>query len=156
GGFPFGRADADGFVGESPAAWDLRDRLAFIGPQAGHVLLVGESGVGKELAARALHARSRRSRRPLVSRNAATLPEALIDAELFGHARDYPNAGMPERAGLVGEADGGTLFLDEIGELPEARQAHLLRLLDGGEYQRLGDPRVRRADVRFIAATNRA
>jgi hypothetical protein len=80
---------------------------------------------------------------------------APYDAELFGHARNYPNAGMPERAGLVGEADTGTLFLDEIGELPEALQAHLLRLMDAGEYQRLGEPRSRRADVRIIAATNR-
>src|SRR5262249_25411340 len=80
----------------------------------------------------------------------------LVDAELFGTARNYPNAGSPERPGLVGQADGSTLFLDEIGELPPPLQAHLLRLLDhGGEYQRLGEPQSRTADLRVVAATNR-
>ncbi|MEZ4470608.1 MAG: sigma 54-interacting transcriptional regulator [bacterium] len=152
---PWGEADADGIVGESPAAWALRDQLAFIGPRVGHVLVLGRSGTGKELAARALHRASPRAGGPFVARNAATLPESLVDAELFGHTRNYPNAGMPERPGLVGEADGGTLFLDEIGELPAALQAHLLRLMDGGEYQRLGEARTRRADLRLVAATNR-
>src|SRR5207244_827185 len=81
----------------------------------------------------------------LLARNAATFPEALVDAELFGNVRDYPNPGMPERPGLIGASDGGILFLDEIGELPHALQAHLLRVLDGGEYQRLGESRSRRA-----------
>lgn len=153
----FGRADRFGLVGESPAVWRLRDELAFVAPRQPHVLLLGPSGSGKELAARALHAMSPRRSRPLVSRNAATLPAGLVDAELFGHVRDYPNPGMPERAGLIGAADGGTLFLDEVGELPEALQAHLLRVLDaGGEYSRLGEARVRRADLRLIAATNRS
>jgi two-component system nitrogen regulation response regulator GlnG/two-component system response regulator HydG len=152
---PFGEPDDDGIVGESPAAWNIRHQIGFVAPLAGHVLIVGGSGTGKELVARAIHGRSQRSRRPLVSRNAATLPETLIDSELFGNMRGYPNPGMPERPGLVGQADGSTLFLDEIGELPEAAQAHLLRLLDAGEYQRLGDARARKADVRVIAATNR-
>jgi len=152
---PWGGADADGIVGESPAAWALRDQLGFVGPRAGHVLVLGRSGTGKELAARALHRASPRTRGPFVARNAATIPEGLMDAELFGHVRGYPNAGMPERPGLVGEADGGTLFLDEIGELPPALQAHLLRLMDGGEYQRLGEARTRTADLRVVAATNR-
>ena len=152
---PFGEADADGLVGESPAAWAIRNQIGFVAPLAGHVLIVGGSGTGKELIARAIHSRSARSRRALVSRNAATLPDTLIDSELFGNMRGYPNPGMPERPGLVGQADGSTLFLDEIGELPEAAQAHLLRLLDAGEYQRLGDARARTADVRVIAATNR-
>jgi transcriptional regulator with GAF, ATPase, and Fis domain len=152
---PFGEPDDDGIVGESPAAWEIRHQIGFVAPLAGHVLIVGSSGTGKELVARAIHGRSQRSRRPLVSRNAATLPETLIDSELFGNMRGYPNPGMPERPGLVGQADGSTLFLDEIGELPEAAQAHLLRLLDGGEYQRLGDARARKADVRVLAATNR-
>ncbi len=78
-----------------------------------------------------------------------------MDAELFGHAKNYPNQGSPERRGLVGEADGGTLFLDEFAELPASLQAHLLRVLDDGEYHRLGDARARRADLRLIAATNR-
>jgi two-component system nitrogen regulation response regulator GlnG/two-component system response regulator HydG len=92
-----------------------------------------------------------------VARNAATMPEALIDAELFGNVKNYPNPGMPERAGLVGEADGSTLFLDEIGDLPEKCQVHLLRVLDdGGEYQRLGEATSRRSSFRLVAATNRA
>jgi two-component system nitrogen regulation response regulator GlnG/two-component system response regulator HydG len=92
-----------------------------------------------------------------VARNAATFPAGLIDAELFGNAKNYPNPGTAERDGLIGEADGTTLFLDEIGELPATLQAHLLRILDHkGEYQRLGESRVRCADLRVVAATNRA
>lgn len=155
-GHAFGRADRFGLVGESPALWRLRDELAFVAPRQPHVLLLGPSGSGKELAARALHAMSARRDRPWVSRNAATLPAGLVDAELFGNVRDYPNPGMAERPGLVGAAHRGTLFLDEVGELPEALQAHLLRVLDGGgEYTRLGESRTRRADLRLIAATNR-
>jgi len=151
----FGEADRFGFVGESPAAWRLRDTLAFVARREGHVLVTGESGAGKELAARMLHGLSARAQRPWVARNAATFPEGLVDAELFGNVRDYPNPGMRERPGMVGEAHGTTLFLDEIGELPHTLQAHLLRVLDAGEYRRLGEDRVRSADLRFIAATNR-
>jgi two-component system nitrogen regulation response regulator GlnG/two-component system response regulator HydG len=154
--FPFARADPFGIVGESPAAWKLRESIRFAASVDEHALVRGESGTGKELAVRAIHALSARSGRPLVARNAATVPEGIIDAELFGNLKNYPNPGVPERAGLIGEADGSTLFLDEIGELPIQLQAHLLRVLDhGGEYQRLGDPKTRRADLRLIAATNR-
>lgn len=152
----FGTADRHGLVGESSACWALREQLAFLGRRKGHVLLLGESGVGKELCAQALHAHSERSAREIVSRNAATLPEGLVDAELFGNIANYPNPGMPLRPGLIGEADGSSLLLDEIGELPMSLQAHMLRLLDNGEYQRLGDAKSRRADVRVMAATNRA
>ncbi len=155
-GFPFGAADPSGIVGESPAIWELRDALAFAAQSGQHVLVHGESGTGKELAARAIHALSSRHRGPFVARNAATLPEGLVDAELFGNVRGYPHPSSPERPGLIGEADGGTLFLDEIGELRHDLQAHLLRVLDrGGEYQRLGDARARRSDLRLVAATNR-
>jgi len=153
--FPFAQADAHGIVGESPAVWELRRRIAFVGPRPGHVLVRGESGTGKELVAQALHAASNRSKRKLVARNAATIPKGLVDAELFGNLKNYPNPGMTERPGLVGEADGSTLFLDEIGEIDSACQASLLRVLDGGEYQRLGESQSRRADLRFVAATNR-
>jgi two-component system nitrogen regulation response regulator GlnG/two-component system response regulator HydG len=153
---PFGEADPYGVVGESLAAWALRDEIAFTGPRLGHVLVSGPSGAGKELVARAIHARSRRAGKRLVARNAATIPPGLVDAELFGNIANYPNPGMPERPGLVGEADGGTLLLDEIGEMPLEAQAHLLRTLDaGGEYQRLGDAKPRTSDLRLIAATNR-
>ncbi|MEQ1500703.1 MAG: sigma 54-interacting transcriptional regulator [Myxococcota bacterium] len=152
---PFGGPDADGIVGESEAAWELRARLGFVGRSTEPVLVCGESGTGKELAAAAIHRRSARAAGPFVARNAATLPEGLVDAELFGNARNYPNPGLPERPGLIGAADGGTLFLDELGEMPVALQAHLLRVLDRGDYQRLGEARARRADLRFVAATNR-
>lgn len=155
-GFAFGTPDPFGVVGESPAAWRLREALAFAAESKQHVLVQGPSGSGKELAARAIHGLSPRAQRPLVARNAATFPEGLVDAELFGNAKNYPNAGSAERAGLVGEADGSFLFLDEIGELAPAMQAHLLRVLDsGGEYQRLGESKSRRSDFRLIAATNR-
>jgi two-component system nitrogen regulation response regulator GlnG/two-component system response regulator HydG len=151
--FPFGAADPHGIVGESPAAWALRDALAFAAKASSHVLLLGASGAGKELAARALHALSARRAGPFVARNASTFPEGLIDAELFGTAKGYPNAGSIERRGLIAEADGGALFLDEISELPTALQVHLLRVLDkGGEYHRLGETRARRASFRLIAA----
>jgi transcriptional regulator with AAA-type ATPase domain len=154
--FPFGEADEHGIVGESGAAWALREAAAFAGANQGHVLVVGATGTGKELAARAIHALSPRKARSFVARNAATLPAGILDAELFGNVKNYPNAGMPERHGLVGEADGGTLFLDEIGEMSSELQAHLLRLLDEGEYQRLGESKARRVDLRVVAATNRA
>ncbi|HNS98848.1 MAG TPA: sigma 54-interacting transcriptional regulator [Polyangiaceae bacterium] len=152
----FGAADPYGIVGESPVIWTLREQLAFAAVANQHVLLLGESGSGKELGALAIHALSSRASKAMISRNAATLPSGIIDAELFGNVRDYPNPGMRERPGIIGEADGSTLFLDEIGELPHDLQAHLLRVLDaGGEYQRLGDARPRRAHLRIVAATNR-
>jgi DNA-binding NtrC family response regulator len=152
----FAAADEFGMVGESAAAWELRRNLAFCAGRDDHVLLTGPSGTGKELAAHAIHALSRRGSARLVARNAATFPDGIIDAELFGNARDYPNPGMPERPGLIGAADGSTLFLDEIGELSHGLQAHLLRVLEGGDYHRLGETRTRRADLRVITATNRA
>ena len=155
--FAYGRPDPFGIVGESDVVWKLREQLAFAASTDRHVLVLGESGVGKELAARAVHGMSDRRDKTFVARNAATMPESLIDAELFGNVKNYPNPGMPERPGLVGEADGSTLFLDEIGDLPEKCQVHLLRVLDGGgEYQRLGEARTRTSTFRLVAATNRA
>jgi transcriptional regulator with AAA-type ATPase domain len=153
--FAFGAPDAFGIVGESPRAWQLRDEIRFAARRRQHMLILGPSGSGKELAARAAHGQSERCAGPFVSRNAATLPAGIIDAELFGTVKNYPNAGTPERAGLVGAANGGTLFLDELPELAETLQAHLLRLLDSGEYQRLGDNRVRHVDLRVFGASNR-
>ncbi len=153
---PFGHADCHGIVGESAACWKLREQIAFCAARAAHVLITGESGTGKELVAQAIHQNSPRSHKKMVSRNAATIPSGLIDAELFGNVANYPNAGMPERLGLIGEAHGSTLLLDEIGELRHDLQAHLLRVMDGGDYQRLGEARKRTSDIRFIAATNRS
>ena len=149
----FGEPDRHGIVGESPSVWDLRQGIEAIGERSGHVLILGASGTGKELIARAVHAEGK-PRGAFVARNAGTLPESLLDAELFGNLKGYPNPGMPERAGLIGAAHAGSLFLDEIAELPIAAQTHLLRVLDEGEYQRLGDTTPRRSMFRLIAATN--
>ena len=152
----FGVADADGIVGESAPIWALREEIAFAGASPAHVLILGESGTGKELVAHAVHRASPRAAKKLLARSAVSFPETLVDAELFGHARDYPNAGMPLREGLLGAASGTSLFLDEIGELPHSLQAHLLRVLDaGGQYHRLGETAARHSDFRLIAATNR-
>jgi DNA-binding NtrC family response regulator len=152
----FGAPDAHGVVGESPAAWRLRDQLAWMAQADEHTLILGASGAGKELCARAIHAQSTRARGPFIARNASTIPHGLIDAELFGNVKGYPNPGMPERPGLIGAADGGTLFLDEIGELPHGLQASLLRVLDdGGEYMNLGGAAAKRSRFRLLGATNR-
>ncbi|MEN0068417.1 MAG: sigma 54-interacting transcriptional regulator [Myxococcota bacterium] len=152
---PFGRPDAQGLVGEGPLAWTLRSRIEFVADRVPHVLVHGASGTGKELVAQAVHAKSGRARGPLISRNAATIPDSLADAELFGNLKNYPNPGMMDRPGLVGQAHRGVLFLDEFGELPIEVQAKLLRVLDSGEYTRLGEAEPRNADLRLIAATNR-
>jgi DNA-binding NtrC family response regulator len=149
----FGEPDRHGIVGESPAAWELRLAITAIGARPGHVLILGASGTGKELIAQAIHSESASSG-ALVARNASTLPESILDAELFGNLKGYPNPGMAERAGLFGAADGGSLFLDEIAELPISAQTHLLRVLDAGEYQRLGATTLCRSAFRLIAATN--
>ena len=153
---PYGQPDLNGMVGESIAMWTLRTRVAAYAALEGeHVLVYGESGAGKERVAAALHSQSPRRRGPYISHNAATFPEGLVDAELFGHERNYPNPGMPARRGLIGEADGGTLFLDEIGDMPRGLQSHLLRVLDAqGEYRPLGG-KVQRSDFRLVAATLR-
>lgn len=153
---PFGRADTWGLVGESPACWELRGEIAGAAAKTFHVLVRGPSGSGKEPVARALHMASSRGRRPLVARNATTIPEGIADAELFGNCRNFPNTGTPERPGLVGEAHGSTLFLDEFADLPHSLQIKLLRVLDEGKYHRLGEEKERRSDFRLIAATNRA
>ena len=152
----FGEGDSGGLVGESPVAWRLREAIARSSETMAHTLVLGPSGSGKELVARALHRLSDRSSGPWVARNAAAIPDGLVSAELFGNRRGYPNPGTPERGGLVGAAHGGVLLLDEIGELSLAAQAALLRVLDtDGEYQRLGESRSRRSDLRVIGATNR-
>lgn len=152
---PFGTPDAQDVVGESSVSWSMRGDMAFAAMSDSHVLIAGDSGTGKELAARAIHRLSTRGNRPFLSRSAATFPAGLVDAELFGNVKNFPNPGMVERRGLIAEADGSTLFLDEIGEMPSELQAHLLRVLDAGEYQRLGETATRRSDFRLVAATNR-
>jgi transcriptional regulator with GAF, ATPase, and Fis domain len=119
------------------------------------VLVMGESGTGKELIARAIHNISLRSRKPLVKVNCAALPANLIESELFGHEKGAFTGALERRIGRFELADGGTIFLDEIGELPVELQAKLLRVLQEGEFERLGNPRTLKVNVRVIAATNR-
>jgi len=149
-------ADADGEITAHSAA--MRQLLKESHVVAGSdlpVLLLGETGVGKELFARRLHRLSPRREHPLVQVNCAALPDTLAESELFGHVRGAFSGATGERAGRVEAAQGGTLFLDEVGELPLPLQAKLLRTLQNGEIQRLGSDRPRKVDVRIIAATNR-
>ena len=142
-------------LGSSPVLRELLDELGVVADSDLPVLLQGETGVGKELFARWLHAHSPRSRKPLVYVNCAALPETLAESELFGHVKGAFSGAAQDRPGRFEAANGGTLFLDEIGELPLSIQAKLLRALQNGEIQRLGADRPRHVDVRVIAATNR-
>ena len=142
-------------IGQSSIIRQLLDELAVVADSELPVLLTGETGVGKELFARHLHQHSRRRRRPLIQVNCAALPESLAESELFGHVKGAFSGAGNARAGRFEAADGGTLFLDEVGELPLSIQAKLLRTLQNGEIQRLGEDEPRHVDVRVIAATNR-
>ena len=129
----------------------LMERIA---PSDAHVLITGEHGTGKEVVARWLHAASRRVGRPFVAVNAGGVSEGVFESELFGHVRGAFTDAKADRAGCFELAEGGTLFLDEIANMPISQQAKLLRVLQTGEYHPVGSSRVRRADVRFLAATN--
>jgi anaerobic nitric oxide reductase transcription regulator len=142
-------------LGRSEAIRTLLHELQVVAESELPVLLLGETGVGKELFARWLHRHSPRRDRPLVHVNCAALPESLAESELFGHAKGAFSGATSERPGRFEAANGGTLFLDEVGELPLSVQAKLLRTLQNGEIQRLGTDQPRRVDVRIIAATNR-
>jgi anaerobic nitric oxide reductase transcription regulator len=131
------------------------EEIALVAGSDLSVLISGETGVGKELVAQAIHAASPRARKPLISLNCAALPDTLVESELFGHVRGAFSGAVSERHGKFELADGGTLFLDEVGELPLAVQAKLLRVLQSGQLQRVGSDREHRVDVRVIAATNR-
>jgi anaerobic nitric oxide reductase transcription regulator len=149
------RTEAPELIGQSPAHRRLKEEIATVGDSDLTVLVTGETGVGKELVAQALHRASPRAGRPLISLNCAALPESLVESELFGHVRGAFSGAVAERRGKFELADGGTLFLDEVGELSLAVQAKLLRVLQNGQLQRLGSDREHRVDVRVIAATNR-
>jgi DNA-binding NtrC family response regulator len=150
----FGEADRHGLVGESPAAWALRESIAFAASAGRHVLLHGPTGTGKELAAPAIHALSPRSGGPFVTANAADFSSELVASLLFGNPRGYPNPSMPERPGFFGQARHGTLLLDEIGEIPPAMQAPLLRALQSG-YNRVGEAASRPTECVVLLSTNR-
>ncbi|MDW5442303.1 nitric oxide reductase transcriptional regulator NorR [Polaromonas sp. SM01] len=142
-------------IGQSAAHRRLLEEIAIVGNSELTVLITGETGVGKELVAQALHAASPRASRPLISINCAALPETLVESELFGHVRGAFSGAVVDRRGKFELADGGTLFLDEVGELSLTVQAKLLRVLQNGQLQRLGSDREHQVDVRVIAATNR-
>jgi anaerobic nitric oxide reductase transcription regulator len=142
-------------VGDSAAARALREEIALVGPGDTTVLIVGETGSGKELVARALHAASARRDRPLIRFDAAGVAPSLVESELYGHGKGAFTGAAAARPGKFEVADGGTLFLDEIGELPLDVQPRLLRALQEREVERVGEDRVRRVDVRVISATNR-
>ncbi|MCK6546679.1 nitric oxide reductase transcriptional regulator NorR [Myxococcota bacterium] len=141
--------------GVSPEMDQLRREIGLVAEADVTVLITGETGVGKELVARAIHARSRRKSEVMLYVNCAALPESVAESELFGHVRGAFTGAAQERPGKFEVADGGTLFLDEIGELAPSVQAKLLRALQEGEIQRVGADRPRRVDVRILAATNR-
>ena len=149
------RPAAQEILGQSAAIGELLGELGVVADSELPVLLLGETGVGKELFAHWLHQHSRRRDKPLVHVNCAALPESLAESELFGHVKGAFSGAASERAGRFEAANGGTLFLDEVGELPLAVQAKLLRALQNGEIQRLGADKPRTVDVRIIAATNR-
>jgi formate hydrogenlyase transcriptional activator len=142
-------------IGESDTIRAIFHQVEQVAPTDATILILGETGTGKELIARTVHRSSARSHRPLVKVNCATLPSALIESELFGHERGAFTGAVKRKIGRFEVADGGTIFLDEIGDLPLDLQAKLLRVLQDGEFERLGSLETQRVDVRVIAATNR-
>ncbi len=142
-------------VGVSPALAAVTRQIELVAATDSAVLILGESGTGKEVVARELYRRSRRADRPLIKVNCAAIPRELYESEFFGHAKGAFTGALRDRAGRFELADRGTLFLDEIGEIPLDLQAKLLRVLQEGELERIGEERIRRVDVRIIAATNR-
>lgn len=144
-----------GFIGRSHALQRTVQQIDLVAPTDANVLVQGESGTGKELVARELHQRSSRKSRPLIKVNCASVPKELFASEFFGHVKGAFTGAHAAREGKFGAANGGTLFLDEVGEIPLELQAQLLRVLQEGEYERVGEEKVRKVDVRIIAATNR-
>jgi DNA-binding NtrC family response regulator len=144
----------DALIGDSAPMRQVKELIRRAAPVPGTVLITGDTGTGKELAARAIHAGSARAERPFVALNCAALTESLLENELFGHGKGAFTGADIARAGLIEHASGGTLFLDEIGTMSKGLQAKLLRVLEAGELRRIGENDSRRVDVRFVAATN--
>jgi len=142
-------------VGDAACMLEVSRRIRLVAPRSTPVLIEGPTGSGKELVAEAIHRLSSRSRKPFVALNCAAIPEALLEAELFGHTRGAFTGAVQGRVGRIEAANGGTLFLDEIGEMPLALQAKLLRFVECGELQRVGDNETVKVDVRVVAATHR-
>jgi formate hydrogenlyase transcriptional activator len=146
---------ASGMVGDSAAMRGVLDRVARVAPTGATVLVTGETGTGKELIARAIHAASPRAKRPFVRVNCGALAEGLVASELFGHERGSFTGALERRKGRFELASGGTIFLDEIGELSPALQVALLRVLQEGEFERVGGTETLKSDARVVVATNR-
>ncbi|MBP7778063.1 MAG: sigma-54-dependent Fis family transcriptional regulator [Acidobacteria bacterium] len=148
---------ADGrspLLAESPAMRPVLDVIARVGPSDANVLVSGENGTGKSLVAQALHAVSPRATRPMVTVNAGGMAEGVFESELFGHVRGAFTDAKTDRVGRFELADGSTLFLDEIANVPSSQQAKLLRVIETGEFERVGSSRTRKVDVRIVSATN--
>ena len=148
-------ASPDGIVSHSSALHDALDRIDRVAPTNATVMITGETGTGKELVARAIHRRSHRANHPLVAMNVGAIPESLVSSELFGHEHGAFTGAVQRRIGRFEQADRATLFLDEVGELSNEMQVALLRVLQEGEFERLGSSQTRHADIRIIAATHR-
>lgn len=142
-------------IGQSPALLAAIAKADKAAASSARILVTGETGTGKEMLARRIHAGSTRAPKPFVALNCASLSPELMESELFGHVKGAFTTALRDHGGLVAGADGGTLFLDEIAEMPVALQAKLLRFIETGEYRRVGDAALRRADLRVIAATHR-
>ena len=149
------RLEFCGMIGRGPAMQDVFDLIRRLAPHASTVLVTGETGTGKELVARALHRLGSRGDKRFVAVSCSAVVETLFESELFGHVRGAFRGATAHKLGLFEGVDGGTLFLDEVGELPLPVQAKLLRVIEGGEVQRVGSVHSRKVDVRLIAATNR-
>ena len=150
-----GENDFAGIVGQSSALRQVLRLVEMVAPSDATVLLLGETGTGKELIARAIHERSQRQKQAFVTLNCAAIPGALFESELFGHERGAFTGAHTQKVGRLEAADRGTMFLDEIGDLPMELQPKLLRALQERTYERVGSARTRNVDVRLVAATNR-
>ena len=143
-----------GIIGNTEALLRAIDVAIQVAPTDLSVLITGESGVGKESFPQIIHQYSRRKHGQYIAVNCGAIPEGTIDSELFGHEKGAFTGAIGERKGYFGEADGGTIFLDEVGELPLPTQARLLRVLESGEFIKVGSSKVQKTDVRIVAATN--
>ena len=144
-----------GIIGTSDGIRQVLDMIGQVAPVNISVLITGESGTGKELVAKAIHQSSKRNNDPLVVVNCGAIPEGIIESELFGHKKGSFTGAGEDRKGYFEEANKGTIFLDEIGETPLETQVKLLRVLESGEFMRVGEAKMRKTDVRIIAATNK-
>ncbi len=148
-------ADTPSLLGKSDAMRQVRSLIEQVAPTDISVLILGESGTGKEVVARHLHERSLKRAKPMLIVNCGAIPEGIFESEVFGHERGAFTGADKERRGYFELADGGTLLLDEVGEIPLASQVKLLRVLENGEFMRVGSSKMRKTDVRVLAATNR-